>query len=72
MDSLEIANINVILDSVQSGALVALLAEFKLSLNRYLSELVHSPVRSLMDIINFNNQHIDEVVHCAKSINAIL
>lgn len=63
VDNLEIANISVILDSMQSGALVALLAEFKLSLNQYLSELVHSPVRSLMDIINFNSQHMDEVMH---------
>ncbi|KAL5224177.1 hypothetical protein ABZP36_010816 [Zizania latifolia] len=32
-------------------------AEFKLSLNSYLSELATSPVRSLSDIIDFNNKH---------------
>ncbi|CAN6218800.1 unnamed protein product [Urochloa humidicola] len=32
-------------------------AEFKLSINAYLSDLVRSPVRSLSDIIAFNNKH---------------
>ncbi|CAL5082936.1 unnamed protein product [Urochloa decumbens] len=32
-------------------------AEFKLSINAYLSDLLHSPVRSLSDIIAFNNKH---------------
>ncbi|CAL5072746.1 unnamed protein product [Urochloa decumbens] len=32
-------------------------AEFKLSLNAYLSDLLHSPVRSLSDVIAFNNAH---------------
>ncbi|CAL5086750.1 unnamed protein product [Urochloa decumbens] len=32
-------------------------AEFKLSLNAYLSGLLHSPVRSLSDVIAFNNAH---------------
>ncbi|CAL5047371.1 unnamed protein product [Urochloa decumbens] len=32
-------------------------AEFKLSINAYLSDLLRSPVRSLSDIIAFNNKH---------------
>ncbi|RLM86951.1 hypothetical protein C2845_PM04G24460 [Panicum miliaceum] len=32
-------------------------AEFKLSLNAYLSDLLRSPVRSLADVIAFNNAH---------------
>uniref|UniRef100_A0A0E0P5J9 Uncharacterized protein n=1 Tax=Oryza rufipogon TaxID=4529 RepID=A0A0E0P5J9_ORYRU len=37
--------------------LVAMKAEFKLSLNAYLSDLLYSPVRSLADVIAFNNAH---------------
>ena len=54
VDNLEIANINVILDLTQSGELLALLAEFKISLNDYLKELSNSRVKSLADIIAFN------------------
>jgi amidase len=36
-------------------------AEFKLSLNAYLSDLLRSPVRSLADVIAFNNAHPVEV-----------
>nr|GMC96595.1 putative amidase C869.01 [Ipomoea batatas]GME04530.1 putative amidase C869.01 [Ipomoea batatas] len=58
IDNLEIPNINVILDPYQSGELVALLAEFKLSLNDYLQQqLITSPVRSLADIIDFINNN---------------
>nr|XP_019709151.1 LOW QUALITY PROTEIN: probable amidase At4g34880 [Elaeis guineensis] len=57
IDNLEITNWSIILDSQQSGEMVALLAEFKLSLNAYLSELSYSPVRSLADVIAFNNEH---------------
>jgi len=56
-DNLEIPSMNVINDAVQSGERALMLAEFKLSLNSYLSELATSPVRSLSDIINFNNKH---------------
>jgi len=50
---------NVINDAVQSGERALMLAEFKLSLNSYLSELATSPVRSLSDIINFNKHPIE-------------
>lgn len=38
-------------------------AEFKLSLNAYLSDLLHSPVRTLSDVIAFNNAHPVEVTN---------
>jgi amidase len=54
VDNLEIANIDVILDPTQSGELIVLLAEFKISIKDYLKELSNSTVRSLADIIKFN------------------
>ncbi|KAK7264167.1 hypothetical protein RJT34_31772 [Clitoria ternatea] len=57
VDNLEIANINTILNSNKSGEAVALVAEFKLSLNAYLKNLVVSPVRSLADVIAFNQKN---------------
>ncbi|URD91206.1 amidase C869.01-like [Musa troglodytarum] len=57
IDNLEIANLSIILDVTQSGEEVALLAEFKMALNSYLSELSSSPVRSLADVIAFNDKH---------------
>ncbi|KAK4263255.1 hypothetical protein QN277_028692 [Acacia crassicarpa] len=54
VDNLEIASINTILNPNASGESEALFAEFKLSLNAYLKNLVVSPVRSLSDIIAFN------------------
>lgn len=54
MDNLEIADIDIIMDPSQSGELIALLAEFKLSINDYLAELINSTVKSLSDIIAFN------------------
>ncbi|PON83435.1 LOW QUALITY PROTEIN: Amidase [Trema orientale] len=59
IDNLEIANIDVILNFTLSGEAVASLAEFKLSLNDYLEDLVVSPVRSLADIIAFNIKFSD-------------
>ncbi|KAA8545213.1 hypothetical protein F0562_019997 [Nyssa sinensis] len=59
VDHLEIANIEVILNSSASGEATALLAEFKLSLNAYLKDLVASPVRSLADVIAFNQKFSD-------------
>ena len=59
VDNLEIPSMNVINDAVQSGERALMLAEFKLSLNSYLSELATSPVRSLSDIINFNKHPIE-------------
>ncbi|RLM48429.1 hypothetical protein C2845_PMPSC055918 [Panicum miliaceum] len=57
VDNLDIPSMNVINDAVQSGERALMLAEFKLSLNSYLSELAKSHVRSLSDIIDFNNKH---------------
>ncbi|KAF8410439.1 hypothetical protein HHK36_002968 [Tetracentron sinense] len=58
VDHLEIANIDVIFSNT-SGEDTALVAEFKLSLNAYLKELITSPVRSLADIIAFNKKFSD-------------
>ncbi|XP_072086704.1 probable amidase At4g34880 [Arachis hypogaea] len=41
------------------GEAVVLAAEFKLSLNSYLKNLVVSPVRSLADVIAFNQKNAD-------------
>ncbi|KAK3194865.1 hypothetical protein Dsin_026175 [Dipteronia sinensis] len=56
VDRLEIVSIDVILNVTGSGEAAALLAEFKLAMNAYLYELVDSPVRSLAEIIAFNNK----------------
>ncbi|XP_062190261.1 probable amidase At4g34880 [Phragmites australis] len=37
--------------------MIAMYAEFKLSINAYLSDLLYSPVRSLAEVIAFNNAH---------------
>jgi amidase len=50
------------LDYNQSGEELALVAEFKVALNQYLSKLTSSPVRSLADVISFNEEHRKEVV----------
>lgn len=57
IDNLEISNVDLILDPFQSGEMVALLAELKHSLTVYLQGLTTSPVRSLADIIVFNENH---------------
>lgn len=44
-----------------SGEEIALLAEFKMSLNAYLKELVKSPVRSLADVIAYNEEFAEQV-----------
>lgn len=61
MDNLEVANVDVILSSKRSGELTAMLAEFKVSFNDYLKDLISSPVRSLADIIAFNQNNPDLV-----------
>ena len=61
VDNLEIENVNIVLNPGKSGELTSMLAEFKLSINDYLKELVASPVRSLADIIAFNEKHPDLV-----------
>ncbi|KAF8369529.1 hypothetical protein HHK36_032450 [Tetracentron sinense] len=57
VDNLEIADADIILDPYQSGEATATLAEFKLSLDDYLKDLIKSPVRSLADIISFNEKN---------------
>lgn len=60
VDNLEIANINKILDPKKSGELAIMLTEFKISINGYLQEeLVVSPVKSLTDIIAFNENNFE-------------
>ncbi|XP_028767240.1 probable amidase At4g34880 [Neltuma alba] len=59
VDDLELPNISVIQNPYKSGDLAVIRAEFKLSINKYLKDLVSSPVRSLADIIQFNINHPD-------------
>lgn len=61
VDNLEIPNIDVVLDPYQSGEAIVMLAEFKLTINQYLEELIKSPTRSLADIIVFNSHNPDLV-----------
>lgn len=56
MDNLTIENLHVIIGGL-SGEWTALPAEFKISLNAYLKELVASPIRSLSDAIEFNKKN---------------
>ncbi|GLT86108.1 hypothetical protein SLE2022_042700 [Rubroshorea leprosula] len=58
VDNLEISNVNDIIFG-WSDEQTALAAEFKLSLNAYLVELVSSPVRSLADVIAYNQKYAD-------------
>lgn len=55
VDNLEIENIDEVYSGPSEGIAVAF--EFKSSLNAYLKDLVASPVRSLADVIAFNNKH---------------
>jgi hypothetical protein len=57
VDNLEVENLSIVLDPTQSGEMITLLSEFKLSINKYLQELIYSPVRSLAEIIEFNINH---------------
>jgi hypothetical protein len=41
--------------------MIAMKAEFKLSINAYLADLVYSPVRTLAQVIAFNIAHPVEV-----------
>lgn len=58
IDHLEIGNIDS-LYSIANDEMTAMLAEFKLAINAYLKELVTSPVRSLAEVIAFNNKFSD-------------
>ncbi|KAI4984421.1 hypothetical protein ZWY2020_017051 [Hordeum vulgare] len=51
------ANLTALLVEIGSNEGIAMQSEFKLSINAYLADLVHSPVHSLADIIAFNNKH---------------
>ncbi|KAK9287379.1 hypothetical protein L1049_015797 [Liquidambar formosana] len=56
-----------------NGEITALVAEFKLSVNAYLKDLVASPVRSLADVIAFNKKFSDlrtpvRLVLCLASV----
>ncbi|PQQ03202.1 putative amidase [Prunus yedoensis var. nudiflora] len=55
VDNLEIAHFDEIYNA--SSEFIALTAEFKIYLNTYLKNLVASPVRSLADVIAFNNKN---------------
>lgn len=70
VDNLELANFNKSVDFEDSGAQTALLAEFKISLNAYLEELLVSPVRSLSDVIAFNEKFSDLVSRMRSSIRS--
>lgn len=61
VDDLEMANVDVISNPGKSGELTAMLAGFKIALNEYLQELVSSPMRSLADVIAFNQNNADMV-----------
>ncbi|KAH7518456.1 hypothetical protein FEM48_Zijuj09G0173500 [Ziziphus jujuba var. spinosa] len=60
VDHLKLDNVGEIFSSTAENT--ALSAEFKISLNAYLKELVTSPVRSLADVIAFNNKSKKEKV----------
>ncbi|CAM0907299.1 unnamed protein product [Alopecurus aequalis] len=51
------ANFTALSVDIGSNEGVAMQAEFKLSINAYLADLLYSPVHSLADIIAFNNAH---------------
>ncbi|KAL4616092.1 hypothetical protein ACB092_07G173700 [Castanea dentata] len=55
VDNLEITNFDEI--NTSSDEDIAFAAEFKISINAYLKELVVSPVRSLADLIAFNKKN---------------
>lgn len=58
MENLAVAtNLSTLLDDIGSNEWVAMEAEFKISLNEYLADLLYSPVRSLAQVIAFNNAH---------------
>ncbi|KAK8951581.1 hypothetical protein KSP39_PZI004800 [Platanthera zijinensis] len=57
IDNLTLKNESVIDNYTTSGQSTFLLAEFKISVNAYLKDLVSSPSRSLADVIAFNKRH---------------
>lgn len=59
IDKLEIAGLDTILNVTASGEAVATIAQFKIAINAYLKSLITSRVRSLADIIAFNQKFGD-------------
>ncbi|KAL0365635.1 UNVERIFIED_CONTAM: putative amidase [Sesamum angustifolium] len=57
VDNLKIDDVETILEPNHSGEVSIMMAEFKAAINIYLKELVDSPVRSLADIIAFNESN---------------
>ncbi|KAG6410882.1 hypothetical protein SASPL_128955 [Salvia splendens] len=66
IDNLKIDQIETILDPNQSGEISIMTAEFKAHINVYLKELDDSPMRSLADIIAFNENN-PELVQSEKT-----
>lgn len=62
MDNLEISDITEILHPHDSGELTAMVFDFKYAIAEYLKELESSPVRSLADIIAFNEKNPELVI----------
>lgn len=62
----------MILNATASGEATALVAEFKLALNAYVKELVASPVRSLAEVIAFNEKFSDFVSLLLSTITFII
>lgn len=61
IENIDIAkNLTEVQNVLFSNEHIAMIAELKLSLNAYLSDL-YSPVRSLADVIAFNKAHPVEV-----------
>lgn len=62
IENIDIAkNLTEVQNVLFSNEHIAMIAELKLSLNAYLSDLLYSPVRSLADVIAFNKAHPVEV-----------
>lgn len=57
VDNLEISQINQILNPHHSGEIKAMLSDFKHAIYDYLKDLESSPVKSLTDIIAFNDKN---------------
>lgn len=55
------SNLTALEDDLYINLKNAVPAEFKSSINAYLSDLLYSPVRSLAEIVAFNNAHPTEV-----------
>ncbi|KAG9457331.1 hypothetical protein H6P81_001839 [Aristolochia fimbriata] len=60
VDNLEVPHIMETMNIMMSGEMTALSAELKNDLNAYLSALPKSPVKSLADIIKFNEKSAQE------------